>query len=106
MGRFVTATANVGLTAKGTVSGYLIVGGLPFKAENQPGGMPTWSAAVSYFSLTGNFTWIGGHIYPGRSDVLLTGEATTGGAIAQLLDVSVLSDSSAVFLTVSYLAVE
>jgi len=84
IGRFVTAYAEIDLTAKGTITGNVQVQGLPFTAENIAG--LNVAGLVSYFSGF-NTTWmsLAAYVLPNGTAAYIVGRQTAGTASAFLV---------------------
>jgi hypothetical protein len=101
-GRKATAACLIVLATKGTITGNVIVGGLPFVAERQPLGR--WVASVGYFSLATAWASVMGVLQGGMREITLFA-VPPGGAVAPgPLTTADISNSSVLILEISYLA--
>jgi hypothetical protein len=100
----VFATATVALTVLGTVTGTVIVQGLPFQAEAHTANAPAWSVGVAYFSLPGSWASISGFIQPSTNFIYLQGVPAGGATAPVFLTPANLANTSTFILTASYLA--
>jgi hypothetical protein len=102
-GTLVTAYGRLALTAKGTISTFVQIQGLPFTSENTANLYSTLD--VGFFtSLTTSWTWLGGVLAPNSTAADLTGTQGVATGIAQLTTADISNTTELIF-SVTYAAV-
>jgi hypothetical protein len=102
IGRQVTASCLVQLSAKGTITGAVMLKGLPFTSENVSNAYA--APSVSYFeALATNWIALGGYLAPNATAIDITGRQSAG-ADHVALTTSDIGNSSVLVVTVTYFA--
>lgn len=90
IGDLVHAFFNVGLTNKGTITGAVMVGGLPFACSVSQGAM-----YINYFqALASNWMALGGIIDPGNTHAVLYGTQVAGVSSSSLATADISNTST------------
>lgn len=102
IGRFVHCHGYLGLSAKGTISGNVVLYGLPFTAENAS--VQYASLTISHFqNLATNWIWLGGYLTPNEAVCVLRGMQAAGTG-ASTLTTTDISNTTELFFSISYRA--
>jgi hypothetical protein len=105
LGRMVIATGYMGLSAVGAVAGSLTVFGLPFRSEKHVT-VPLWNATVTYFQLATPWASVGGLVFPDKDTITITAVLPGGATTPNFLTAADINNTSALSISVSYLAQE
>jgi hypothetical protein len=102
IGQMVIATFQTTLTAKGTITGDVVVSGLPFTAQNVSSIF--WVAPVQWFGLATNWVNVIGLLQPNTTIMLIRGATAAGTANSTSLAASDIGNSTSVIGTIVYRA--
>jgi hypothetical protein len=104
VGRQVTLTAQIGLSAKGTLGGNIVISPLPFRSEKHTSGIPYWLGTALYSNLATSWSSLAVLLTPDMVAAFLYGTPAGGATSQAFLTTADIGNSTGIVVTLSYLS--